>query len=282
MGRKANPDATYLEIEKIFYKNKGKIPEVKEVPIDWSNDGQSSKSLDGLNLVRPVPKKGFEFKGDDHDDNKGVVPEIKKPIRSVRKSVDGIKRSLPNVILRKPTMLNEPDVEDKPSRLRLRPNLSLGMRNEQRKEEGFTDMTLLRKPEPMSVNGSIDKKEENFGDLDAELVGDMELKMRRKEEFNDGFRDFTLLEKPNAVAVKTELESSHEQIANSDSIESDVVDAIGNKGSRGSLDLTGTANATPNKYEESEDGSLLEKPTRKDETLVVIALCCYRINKAAI
>lgn len=254
MGRKANPDATFIEIEKSFHKNKGKIPEVKEVPIDWSNDGQSSKSLDGLNLVRPVPKKGFEFKD---DDNKAIVPEVKKPSWPVRKAMDDVKRSVSNVILRKPSMLNEPDVEDKPSRLRLRPNLSLAMRKEQRKEEGFSDMTLLRKPEPMSVNDSTSTKEENSGDLDAEVAGDMEFKMR-KEKLSDGFGDFTLLEKPSAMAVKTELEISHEQLTNADYVESDVVDAIRNEGSRSSFELTGTDSATPNKYGESEDGSLLE------------------------
>ncbi|PON62826.1 Polyribonucleotide nucleotidyltransferase [Parasponia andersonii] len=253
MGRKANPDASYIEIEKSFYKNKGKIPEVKEVPIDWSNGGQSSKSLDGLNLFRPVPKKGFEIK----DDDKAIVPKIKKPIRS-DKAMDGVKRSVPNVILRKPTMFNEPDVEDKPSRLRLRPNLSLATRNEQRKEVVFTDMTLLRKPEPVSVNDSTNRKEENSGDQDPGVVGDMELKTR-KEDLNDGLSAFTLLEKPSAVAVKTELESSHQQFANSDYVDSDVVDATGNEGLS---ELTGIASAALNKYEESEDSSLLEKPTR--------------------
>ncbi|XP_062074259.1 uncharacterized protein LOC133778378 [Humulus lupulus] len=251
LGRKANPDVSYIEIEKTFHKNKGKMPEVKDIPIDWSNGGQPSKSLDGLNLVRPVPKKGFEFK---NDDNKAFVPEIKKPVRPVRKAVDGVKRSLPNVILRKPSMLNEPDVEDKPSRLRLRPNLSLAMGSEQKKDEGFSDMTLLRKPEPMSVSENVDSKEDNSGDLDAVEVGDMELTMK-KEELGDGFSDFTLLKKPAAMPVKTVDEGSKEQAANADYVESDVVDAIGNESSRDSLELTGTGN-------ELEDHSILKKPTR--------------------
>ncbi|KAM6582648.1 hypothetical protein CsatB_009650 [Cannabis sativa] len=54
LGRKGNPDVSYIEIEKTFHKNKGKMPDEKEIPIDWSNDGQPSKSLDGLNLVRPA------------------------------------------------------------------------------------------------------------------------------------------------------------------------------------------------------------------------------------
>uniref|UniRef100_A0A803PLB5 S1 motif domain-containing protein n=1 Tax=Cannabis sativa TaxID=3483 RepID=A0A803PLB5_CANSA len=261
LGRKANPDVSYIEIEKTFHKNKGKMPDVKEIPIDWSNDGQPSKSLDGLNLVRPVPKKGFEFKDD--DDDKAFVPEIKKPIRPVRKGADSVRRSLPNVILRKPSMLNEPDVGDKPSRLRLRPNLSLTMGNVQKKDEGFSDMTLLRKPEPMSANENVDSKEDNSDDVNVEEVGDMELTMK-KEELNDGFSDFTLLKKPAAMPVKKVDEGSIQQHTNADYVESGVVDAIGNESSRGSLELTGTGN-------ELEDHSILKKPTRlqPDEQSVV-------------
>ena len=51
MGRKANPDASYLEIEKKFYKKKGKLVEIKEVPFDGSKEVRTSSSLDGLDLV---------------------------------------------------------------------------------------------------------------------------------------------------------------------------------------------------------------------------------------
>ncbi|XP_024031486.1 uncharacterized protein LOC21407060 [Morus notabilis] len=246
MGRKANPDATFIDIEKSFYKNKGKMDEVKGVPIDWAKDGQSSSSLDGLNLIRPVPKKGFEFKSDDND--KPIVSKIKKPSRSVGKAAEGIKHSVPNVILRKPNMVNEPDVDDKPSRLRLRPNLSLKMRNRQAKEE-FSDMTLLRKPEPMSVNESSDAKEE------------------RKDDVSD----VTLLNKPKAIDIKTQIESSAEQVASVDYVESDLVSATVTNGSKRLSELTGSANVTPSNHEESVEISFTEKPTRlqPDEPSVV-------------
>lgn len=254
MGRKANPDATFIDIEKSFYKNKGKMEEVKGVPIDWAKDGQSSSSLDGLNLIRPVPKKGFEFKSDDND--KPIVSKIKKPSRPVGKAAEGVKRSVPNVILRKPNMVNEPDVDDKPSRLRLRPNLSLKMRNQQAEE--FSDMTLLRKPEPMSVNERSDAKEERKDDV----------------------RDVTLLNKPKAIDIKTEIESSAKQVANVDYVESDVVSATVTNGSKRSSELTGSANVTPSNHEESVEISFTEKPTRKDECLVNTALYCCRSYKA--
>lgn len=175
MGRKANPEASYLEIEKSFYKNKGNIVEVKEVPIDGLGKRQSLSSSEGLNLVRPVPKKGFEVKVED----KSNVSETKRPRQPVGKAVGGIKRSVPNVILRKPSKFYKDYVEDN-SRLRIKPNLSLAIRNEQEKDT-FSDMTLLRKPEPASVEKNIDMKEEQSGNVSS----------------------FTLLEKPQAKDLNT-------------------------------------------------------------------------------
>lgn len=254
MGRKANPDASYLEIEKNFYKNKGKIVEVKEVPIDGYKKGQSSSSLDGLNLVRPVPKKGFKFEVDD----KPIVSEIKKPSQTFRKPVDHIKRSVPNIILRKPTVVNEADVEDKPSKLRIKRNLSLTLKSEQAKEQ-FSDMTLLRKPEPMSVT------EEHSGNADANVVGDMELKMG-KEELKDSDSDFSLLKKPEPVA---KLESG-----NAEFVESDGVNGFEKKDLEGSSDFSEAANAMPNSFGKFEDGSLIKGPTRKDESFYRYCFYC--------
>lgn len=242
MGRKANPDASYLEIEKNFYKNKGKIVEVKEVPIDGL-EAQSSSSLDGMNLVRPVPKKGFEV------DDKPVASEIKKPSQPIRKPVEAIKRSVPNVILRKPTVVNEADVEDEPPRLRIKRNLSLTLKNEQAKEK-FSDMTLLRKPEPMSV------KEEHSSDANANVVDDMDLK-KGEEELKDS-DSFTLLKKPETVAA---IESG-----NSESVESDGDSDFEKKGLEGFSDFSEAANAMPNSSGKSEDGSLIRRPTRKHES----------------
>ena len=66
MGRKVNPDASYLDIEKAFYKNKGKIVEVEEVPFEGSKGGSSSRKFDdlGLLLVRgrdPIFSSEFQF-----------------------------------------------------------------------------------------------------------------------------------------------------------------------------------------------------------------------------
>ncbi|GAB2273953.1 hypothetical protein Dimus_008725 [Dionaea muscipula] len=103
MGRKVNPDASYLEIEKNFYKNKGKIEQVKEVPFDVPRRELSAKA-NGLNLVRPVPKEGIKV--GNGDDLKSVdVNECNKPAGS--KGPSGSKSGTPNVVLQKPSTYKE-------------------------------------------------------------------------------------------------------------------------------------------------------------------------------
>ncbi|CAL8157177.1 unnamed protein product [Prunus armeniaca] len=265
LGRKANPEATYMEIEKSFYKNKGKLIEIKEVPFDGSKevpttqekevpfDGprevQSSSSLDGLNLVRPVPKKGVKFEVD----YKPRVSEIKNLRRPVAKPVERTKSSVPNVILRKPTSHYEDDDEDMSSRLRIKPNLSVKMRNEQPKEM-FSDMTLLRKPQAVSVDKSSENKKEQSSDVDRNVIGDAELEKWREEE-NDEVSGFTLLEKPIAIGVETKSENDNEQLENQESSATDNVQD--NNRLQDLSGSTATSKGTRNSLEESKDDSLI-------------------------
>ncbi|OWM72016.1 uncharacterized protein LOC116188165 [Punica granatum] len=208
MGKKANPDASYLEIEESFYRRKGKAVDVKEVPFEVSKKGQSTGSLDGLNLVRPVPKRGVKFQA---DDSQPVPSVVKKPAQANGKSVgSSVRSSVPNVILRKPTVINEDDVGDKPSTLRIKRNLSLSMRREPMKEK-YSDMTLLRKPEPVSVVES--KKPELASDTKSVSSEDVNVKIEAKEE--DGqrvFNDFTLIQKPDATNLESMRADSEEHI----------------------------------------------------------------------
>ncbi|GKU95295.1 hypothetical protein SLEP1_g8672 [Rubroshorea leprosula] len=207
MGRKVNPEASYLEIEKSFYKNKGKEVEIKEVPFDVSKEKKSSGSSDGLNLVRPVPKKGFEYEADD----KPEVSKLEKPTQSDGTMVDGARKGMvPNVILRKPTVFNEDDVEDKRPRYRVKPNLSLKMWKEQESEK-FSDITLLKKPELMSADLNIDKKQESlYGDVEAEVNED-DIGLKRDEEGGNVVGGFTLLEKPEPRGSETKFGEKEEQ-----------------------------------------------------------------------
>lgn len=251
LGRKANPEATFLEIEKNFYKKKGKLVEIKEVPFDESKE---SSSLEGLNLVRPVPKKGFTLKADE----KGM--EAKKPSQRVRKPVaNSTKGSVPNVILRKPAGFNEDNLSEKPSMLRMKPNLSLKMGNGQPKDN-FSSMTILRKPEPVSVNKVTGRKLEPNVNVDAKVVDGNNLKMRR-EEANDEVAASMLLKRPVPMSANTKIDEKFEQLADSEA-EAEVLEDIQHNVFEGFSEFTGTANAKDNP-EEIKDG-LLSSETKQD------------------
>lgn len=187
-----NPDASYLEVEKSFYQKKGKSNEVQEL------------SLDGLNLVRPQLKKEMKLKAA----NKPPTPDLKKPSQAVAKPAVSPKGRVPNVILRKPTLYNEDDVEDKPSRIRMKPNLSLKMSNVATKDK-YSDMTLLRKPEPMTSDEVIDKKEKLSGDENADMVENIE-NQTSKVSISDRVDGFTLSEKPEIGGDRTRLENEND------------------------------------------------------------------------
>jgi len=209
MGRKVNPDASYLDIEKAFYKNKGKIVEVEEVPFEGSKGGSSSRKFDDLGLVRPVPAKGMKFKS---DNNKPAL-EIKKPVRADNKEVGVRKSSVPHVILRKPAALkDDSDGDTLTSRLRMRPNLSLKMQDEQVKAR-FSDMTLLRKPEAaiQEPSSSVDDQ----GNYDGEL------KMWNGE-LSDEIGGFTLLERPHKPSGEKEESGEREMLEVNVMIPNDV------------------------------------------------------------
>lgn len=251
MGRKANPEASYIEIEKAFYKNKGKIVEIEEVPFDVEKKSPTISS-DGLNLVRPVQKKGIKFKAD----NKRAVSEMKRPSLSDRKAIYSAKKGMiPNVILRKPTVINEDDVEDRPSRFRMKPNLSLKMGNEKAKEY-FSDMTLLRKPEPTSVDASLDKKQDS----------DDSFGLEKEKEVEDRIGDFTLLKKPEQVSVDTKLGEKQGQFEDLE-VEGERLEA--------KQEANMLANATDGSFEESlEEGhsSILKKSEMQDDSIIGNAL----------
>ncbi|KAK4260559.1 hypothetical protein QN277_003656 [Acacia crassicarpa] len=219
MGRKANPEASYLDIEKSFYKNKGKLVEVEQVPFELPKR-KSSSSLDDLGLVRPVPVKGTNFKS---EDNKASL-EIKKPSKPASKAVNVAKSSVPNVILRKPTVYNEDGNEDISSKLRIKPNLSLKMRNGQSKDK-FSDMTLLRKPEP-SIAKETDLKQEPSAPVNAQMTNDSDSKMRKEES-----GDMTPLKKPEPSIPKGTDRNAIDQINNGNDMQmrrEEIDDKTGN------------------------------------------------------
>ncbi|KAJ7952344.1 30S ribosomal protein S1 [Quillaja saponaria] len=255
MARKVNPDASYIEVEKSFYKNKGKLVEVEEVPFGVSKEVKSASSLDGLNLVRPVPKKGVKFSSDD----KQVASMIKKPSQSARKAANVTKGSVPNVILRKPSMFNGDEDEEKSSRLRIKPNLVLKMQDEQVKAK-FSNMTLLRKPESLNVEDTNEKQEISHN-ANA-LTGDvLELKTMKEPIVEES--NFTLLQKPETIGDMLKLENMHEQFEDADV---EVSNNIEERGPRELSEPATNAIATANNLSQSEQ--VLAESKQKDDIIV--------------
>jgi len=231
MRRKLNPDASYLEIEKEFYKNKGKMVEVKEVPFEVPEKLGAMRVKNGLNLVKPVPKKGIKV-GDGEDTSNlpeikradgssrkkdtSNLPEIKRPDNSSRKKVGTVTKSnVPNVILRKPTVYNEKDDEVESSyRLSIKPNLSLSMRTEPVQEK-FGGMTLFRRPEPIKMaEGHGDENENNLMNGSAYSGPTKGEAKDFESDLTSGQQDVTnydgmMFQKPKASVHRSIEETSH-------------------------------------------------------------------------
>lgn len=192
VARKVNPEASFVEVDKSFYKNKGKLPDIESIPLDWSKEDTKTKkkptspSLDGLNLVKPVPRDGVKFEASDKPVVKMPNFSLKKPLDAdAAAAVSPPKRTLPNVILRKPSSYYVNNEEEDESKLRLKRNLTLKMRND-RENGRFSDMTLLRKPEPVSVNAEEESPEDKV--LSDGLTVEEDVV----------YSEYTLLEKPEA------------------------------------------------------------------------------------
>ncbi|XP_059644973.1 uncharacterized protein LOC132286629 [Cornus florida] len=283
MGRKSNPDLSYLEIEKSFNKKKGKaVNEVEEVPFDGSipkegqssnspndlnlvrsvpkrgvkieannrpipKEGHSSTSPNGLNLVRPVPKRGVKFEAN----NRPIVSKdskVKKPSQPVGKTVDNTRSSIPNVILRKPSTFTDDDIgTEKSSRLRIKPNLSFRMGKEQMKES-FSDVTLLKKPELISNNSSVDNDQEPSGDAKAKVYEGIEgNNLKSPSLVNETTKDVTLVDKPERLNL--DLKINQEQESSGDLIGSSCGDDL--KENNSEVVHSSEVNSTRINYDES-------------------------------
>ncbi|KAI3707018.1 hypothetical protein L6452_25178 [Arctium lappa] len=225
IGRKAHPELSYLEIEKLYNRkgNKTVISDIEEVPFDVSDVRRKpNDSLDGLNLTRPVPKKGVKFETND----KPVLPKLarpnqplakglnnpmqsvpnaelqklERPNKPLAKAVNNPRQSVPNAELRKPTTFNE---DDGSSAMLPRPNMSFKVSKQQEKE-GFTDMTLVRKPAPF-----LQKVETEVTDND-------------EENRHENQTDVSLLQKPEPFLQMEEIEVTEKDKESPRVIQTDV------------------------------------------------------------
>ncbi|XP_051151312.1 uncharacterized protein LOC127265531 [Andrographis paniculata] len=268
MGRKLNPDMSYLEIEKLLARKKGKssIQDIEEIPFDVSDGKQSTKSDQGMNLVRPAPRKETEFEATSKPGGGGpnlVRPVPRKGIKfeatskpgdTEAKSSDTVnnineaKSSVPDVILRKPRSfyVNDDD-SGKDSILRMKPNLSLNIGKEAQYGK-FSDITLLKKPEPMAnkPNDQSDSSECSDGIIDE--IGDKSLEGGTASV--EGY-SAALLQKPELhnVSKEEEQESSMDRIESSYSNVEKKLD-----------------NSPPDNQLETSVGSVLNQSQETDQT----------------
>ncbi|XP_010934713.1 uncharacterized protein [Elaeis guineensis] len=165
MARKANPGVSYLDVEKSFKKNKGKLDDYMiNVPSDMTVEGQPSGSpnrtyllsqkgannmpQDGmLNLSRPLMNKVIKAT---RPDEKPAVTE-KQPNHF---SGDSVQKSS-NIALRKPTVFQDDDAEID-SKLKIKPNLFLKMKKGL--SEYSSNVTLLKKPEVLKTPLNSDQE----------------------------------------------------------------------------------------------------------------------------
>lgn len=212
MGRKINPDLSYLEIEKLLDMKKGKAwSDIEEVPFDVSDKKKSTKSVQGVNLIRPVPKEGTKFEAVQglnlvrpvpkegikfEATNKPVKAEDKNSTKPITNGTKEIKSSVPSVILRKPSLYNEDDDDGngKSSRFGMKPNLSIKMGKAPNKER-FSDMTLLKKPEPLTISRELGEESGLSESSDGKAAGRtdnaalLQKPELKKLDFNEGEQD---------------------------------------------------------------------------------------------
>ncbi|KAK1408291.1 hypothetical protein QVD17_39941 [Tagetes erecta] len=199
IGRKTNPEMSYLEIEKLYNKKGLKaFSDIEEVPFDVSDIRKKpNDSIDGLNLTRPIPKKGVKFETNNSSEglnltrpvpkkgvkfetnDKPIAPEVKRPNQPLAKAPSNPMPSVPKVELRKPTTYKD----DELTPMRPRPNLSFQV-NKEEEEDRLTDMSMVRKPAPY-----LQKEEAEVLDNDIESQSQSEIQT-----------DVSLLEKPGIQA----------------------------------------------------------------------------------
>ncbi|XP_047943324.1 uncharacterized protein LOC125190157 isoform X2 [Salvia hispanica] len=204
MGRKSNPDVSYLEIEKLLDKKKGRALDegVEEIPFDLPGQKKSVKSVQGLNLVRPVLKKGSKFEETAKPVETSAKSPISRPMKKASEASQETKSSVPDVILRKPRSFNEDDGASGSTRFGMRPNLSLRMGNEPQKER-FSDITLLRKPAPLTSGSAVGEEDSRPNSLDSKTG-------LEENSSTEGSSSAPLLKKPELMKLNSKAEANHD------------------------------------------------------------------------
>ncbi|XP_042444528.1 uncharacterized protein LOC122029556 [Zingiber officinale] len=170
MARKLDPNVSYLDVEKSFYKNKGKMSDYAlNIPSDvileelqppkkpdtsYQKNPQNVKDSN-INLSRPtISRRPKTMKS-----SKGSIQVQTQPNHNRGKTDD--RSEPPNISLRKPTVTQDDDFEIN-SKFKIEPNVFLKMRKTS--SEDISNMSLLRKPEVVKPNFESTQQKVSAGD----------------------------------------------------------------------------------------------------------------------
>lgn len=195
MARKLDPDVSYLDVEKSFYKNKGKMGDYTlNIPSDviveelrppknpetsYQKNPQNVKDSN-INLSRPTMSK----RPNAMRSSEGSIHVQTQPNQIRGNTIDT--NEAPNISLRKPTVTQDDDFEIN-SKFKIKPSVFLKMRKTS--SEDVSNISLLRKPEVGKPNlESIQQKvsvEDSFQtSLDEVRGSDSETEISNKEEMS--------------------------------------------------------------------------------------------------
>ncbi|KAG6474585.1 hypothetical protein ZIOFF_068523 [Zingiber officinale] len=170
MARKLDPNVSYLDVEKSFYKNKGKMSDYAlNIPSDvileelqppkkpdtsYQKNPQNVKDSN-INLSRPtISRRPKTMKS-----SEGSIQVQTQPNHNRGKTDD--RSEPPNISLRKPTVTQDDDFEIN-SKFKIEPNVFLKMRKTS--SEDISNMSLLRKPEVVKPNFESTQQKVSAGD----------------------------------------------------------------------------------------------------------------------
>ncbi|XP_009398552.1 uncharacterized protein LOC103983107 isoform X1 [Musa acuminata AAA Group] len=235
MARKSNPDVSYLEVEKSFRRNKGKlddyminVPEdmrVKQPPSvsskkeDTSNKKNAQNvTVEGqVNLSRPTMNRGIRAMR---------PPEKPTSIQSQPNQIlgDTEDRSTdPNISLRKPSITQDDDIEMN-SKLKFKPNLVLKMRKNT--SENISNVSLLKKPEVVKVPLGSEQESVSSGNSSQSSLTEMRAPDKDVKILHEGNMSMNNTDLVTTAANLDELQVTGLDASSSSSmpLENDVIE----------------------------------------------------------
>ncbi|KAG0474673.1 hypothetical protein HPP92_014359 [Vanilla planifolia] len=148
LSRKENPDVSYLDVEKSFRKNKGKLDGTLDMPStlhsgeEHSVQSQKPKELlkqKELNLSRPLMGKVPKSKKDD-ENNTSIGIQENNLLGNIQ-----LRNAPSSISLRKPSVFRDDIMKAQNTKLKTKPNLCL--KTSTSAAQTYGEITLLKRPE---------------------------------------------------------------------------------------------------------------------------------------